>query len=663
MALAVSQYVPLPPQTLRTRGTLTEDPLGDLPEGVYTLNARNGPFTCTLPSALGQQKRYVFLGRYTDLHPVTIAAPVSHSLNGHANPTYVMRSDHNVVTVVDHSSRYYALYVHGASLAKRRRLQTVPVEQVTQVSGAGTLLYSGTPSVDEVVVTGCTYFDEGVRRLVTLDLFSDVDAPFVLDLGLNVVPAPASVRQAWGYLRDFSDDVGAPAPAVTLVGTRHLRINRADDVNGAVHTRIIVEVENAEGAGTMTLGGQVPVTPLSQASFGLSADFVSTGTTDPINTWQAGTHSADNQITTDGTTFQGFVVGQTYSVTFGVRVEGTSAPFVAAYDGNASTLPGSALLAATQAESSAPSSVSSVTFLFVPDNTGALVIRNNGVSANALADSTFCVFQQLSVHSVVGSRSFGLAKRGTISATPATDPAPGLYDLNSAGGGFVFRLPLASGSFQRHVLVAQDVESNACVLAVQSGDKLNGVLNGTRTLDKNHQVVTCIDVGSQEYWVLTSPDFADGSLARFHPDTQCYLPVSLPGRILAQTDGQVSTTDFNAITTTPRFIQDMSVTVNVQPGDVIEIQGRINLNITAADTVLNYVEALVDAPLVSTSATRYDLRFAGNVRLPFHGLAGPFVSAGTATAQVSVAKLGSGGSVNSNFGSALFLRVYRSVGS
>jgi len=95
-----------------------------------------------------------------------------------------------------------------------------------------------------------------------------------------------------------------------------------------------------------------------------------------------------------------------------------------------------------------------------------------------------------------GTIGGGLSRRGTITADPAPAVGESIYTADASGGAFSITLPAATGTQTRIQIVGGDVETNAATLAVPSGEAMNGVADGTYTLNTNGQRIEAFDRGT-----------------------------------------------------------------------------------------------------------------------------------------------------------------------
>lgn len=89
--------------------------------------------------------------------------------------------------------------------------------------------------------------------------------------------------------------------------------------------------------------------------------------------------------------------------------------------------------------------------------------------------------------------SGGLSRRGAITADPAPAVGESIYTVDASGGAFSVTLPAATGSQARIQIIGGDVETNTATVAVQSGEALNEVTDGTFLLGINGQRLEAID--------------------------------------------------------------------------------------------------------------------------------------------------------------------------
>ena len=95
----------------------------------------------------------------------------------------------------------------------------------------------------------------------------------------------------------------------------------------------------------------------------------------------------------------------------------------------------------------------------------------------------------------------GLPKRGSV--TSDNDQGEGIYKLDASSGAFNFTLPASSGSQKRYVFQPIATTTNAATIAVQSGENLNGIQNGTRVIDDDQQLFIATDFNMGE-WVISN---------------------------------------------------------------------------------------------------------------------------------------------------------------
>ena len=91
----------------------------------------------------------------------------------------------------------------------------------------------------------------------------------------------------------------------------------------------------------------------------------------------------------------------------------------------------------------------------------------------------------------------GLAKKGIV--TSDADAGEGIYTLNATAA-YNFTLPAATGTQERRVFIAGTVSAtNKVTIAVQTGESLNGTLNGTQVIDTPDDVFMAIDAGTGKW--------------------------------------------------------------------------------------------------------------------------------------------------------------------
>lgn len=102
-----------------------------------------------------------------------------------------------------------------------------------------------------------------------------------------------------------------------------------------------------------------------------------------------------------------------------------------------------------------------------------------------------------------GSGSGGLTKQGTV--TSDADAGEGIYNLDASGAAFNFTLPAATGTQQRRILIGDNVETNNVTIAVQTGEQLSNVTDGTYTVDTNGQMLLLVDRDTGEWDISDLP--------------------------------------------------------------------------------------------------------------------------------------------------------------
>ena len=363
-------------QTCALPISLRADPGAGLSQGLHTLDTLPGGFDITLRAATGSQARYIFIADTTvsPTQPVVLRVPDNEALNSITNSTYVFTTPHEVVTVTDQSAGNHTLHVQGRASNAGKRLVSVPTSDVTHVGGVGSFISSGSPGVNETLVTACHYFDQGTRRYITVEMQSDQDDAFEVDVGPNALPTGAHLESVWAQLVDFTGDVGVPSPAITTVGSRQFRLDRVNAIDGVITLRVQLVAQNVGAPGQRILERlHAPVAVLSGAAFGLSADFSAATVPDDISTWVLVQARSGNQLSTNGTVLSGFVAGEPYLVSYGIHAAAATTIFHARDALTGDVVPGSAVFPHPTSDSSAEGSLSTTTFLYLPSTTHRVV--------------------------------------------------------------------------------------------------------------------------------------------------------------------------------------------------------------------------------------------------------------------------------------------------
>ncbi len=90
----------------------------------------------------------------------------------------------------------------------------------------------------------------------------------------------------------------------------------------------------------------------------------------------------------------------------------------------------------------------------------------------------------------------GLSRRGAITADPAPAVVESIYTADASAAAFNITLPAATGTQGRIQIIGGDVETNAATIVVPSGEAMNGVTDGTYTLNTNGQRIEAVDRGT-----------------------------------------------------------------------------------------------------------------------------------------------------------------------
>ena len=632
-ALATRDWGP-PSERLRPRSVLTSDPGGVLKPGVYQADTSSGAFTCQLPLATGSQNSYVFVFRHTDVNPVTFVASGNDSFNVEGVHSVDAVSDSDMLTFLDASAGMYCFVQHSAAQGAGVQHVGVPVETITQVSGAGSTIYAGAPALGQVLVQSCSYFEQGHLRFVTLDLLAHEPGPFVLDLGQRALPAGAVLHRAWGCLVDYTGtEATSASPLVAISNTRNVRVDLGSELAGTVVLRISA-VTGAESIPQAALTGVLEHNLRSASFFVFSQE---QSMSDPFyeNRWVRSWASEGSKLTTDGDVITGFDPEEHYTISCGVRLRdlAISITFLSSSGFN--------LLPSPRLPTSSSPYRGGFELYFDPTFNDDLQLRPQDGSRDGIitTDATYCLIQQLPKRAVAGCCRSGAQKHGDVTqAASEYTPLPGLHNLDSSQGPLDVRLPLATGSLQRFTLIALDVESNACQVRVPAGEALNGVVDGVYTVSSNRQVVMCVDAAPQQYWVMSPLASVAGSYAGRNTALNQYVPTAFPAFTLVAAEHQRSTGAFQSATTTATPLFGWSISVAVQEGDVVEVMGRAGGRVTQTNsTNLVLASLLHNGSTVGGVEGRHDTSTIGNFSIPVRALFGPLTTETTSTLQLQVA--------------------------
>lgn len=589
--MSVQQYLSASAQALVPRGRLTEQPAGDLGEGAYVLNSSGGPFALFLPPATGSQARCVFHNEDTQVHAVTLQCRnAGDAINGEVGLVLVLDTNDECFIAFDQSPGHYVVHPYGAVGSTVRQVVAVPVTDITLVSGSIVVLYTGPAQSGRVLLNSFEYYDDATHRYLTLAMELWEDASFVLDLGTTALPVGSVIESVQAHLTDFAGGDGVPAPAVSTVNDRQLRINRLDAYDGNTPARIHLLVRNPADEGPLSfLPGHVETQHLNYATFTLSTTYSAPASVpDDIDHWQLATRNFGSALTTDGTTFTGFEAGAAYAVTYGLRpTGGVSGVFVARRSSDGQVLAGSATTVDHNGSSAAQGSSESKTFIFVPRGDGdGFTLGPSSSLVGAVADSSFCTIVQTTQSQQVGWGDNGdWTYRGRLTTTASGELSPGLYVLDSATGPLTVRLPPATGSQRQFVFLTQDVESQSVTLEVQAGEHLFGVLDGMQSVTQNRTMVVCVDVSPQNfvtYTLMADVPVAAGGFARFNATAGEFQESAVGGSIVLQSIQRVVATTDVTLTDVDQALSELLVSLEVEAGDVIQVFVTLGLRITSA---------------------------------------------------------------------------------
>jgi hypothetical protein len=131
--------------------------------------------------------------------------------------------------------------------------------------------------------------------------------------------------------------------------------------------------------------------------------------------------------------------------------------------------------------------------------TAKQVKGTEGTSAGKVFEYTGNVPPTLGVDTLSFVERGAIEKQGVITSDPNPALVSSIYSVDASGGAFNFTLPAASGSQDFIYISASDVQTNNVTIAVQSGEDLNDVTDGTFILQTNGQTLLAIDRASGKW--------------------------------------------------------------------------------------------------------------------------------------------------------------------